>query len=401
MVKSKKQTNSSSYIKDADKRLQVLFEISNAVNSTTNLDELYKAIHKSLAKILKVDNLYIGKYDRGNDIMTFPYCIDEIDKNPEPILNFSKTPSLTRNIIEIKQSRIFYKKDLEKEEILGAVPKIWVGAPLIVKNKVIGAIAIQDYTEEDAYHQGDLDVLTSVSQHIALALERKENDDILKEQGEILEKILESSPVGIALIENRIFKWVNNEFVKIYGYNDKKDFENKSVEMVYASKEDFNRAGEIIINECRENSKAEFEFDQVKKDNSIFPAHIVLNSDDKSNPLIWAIASVKDLTEQNAAEKEKIENEKLQGVLEMAGAVCHELNQPLQTILGYSELLVMDNNDNNADIKGFDKTLDIIIDQVTRIGKITKKLSGITKYQTIDYAGDTKIFDIWESKKDQ
>jgi len=30
-----------------------------------------------------------------------------------------------------------------------------------------------------------------------------------------------------------------------------------------------------------------------------------------------------------------LEQEKLRGVLEMAGAVCHELNQPLQTVSGF------------------------------------------------------------------
>ena len=36
------------------------------------------------------------------------------------------------------------------------------------------------------------------------------------------------------------------------------------------------------------------------------------------------------------------EKEKLQGVIEMAGAVCHELNQPLQVVSALSELLIMD-----------------------------------------------------------
>ena len=396
MNKSKKADSSFS-IKDADKRLQVLLEIANAVNSTTNLDELYKVIHKSLGKILKVDNFFIAKYDKKKDLVYAPYYIDQMDKIPGPILNFSKTPSLTRKVIETKEPIILFKEDLEKEELIGAIPKIWLGAPLIVKSKVIGAIAIQDYTSENAYHQGDLDILNSVSQHIAIALERKENDDTLREQGEILEKILESSPVGIALIENRVFKWVNNEIVKIYGYESKKDFENKSVEMIYASKEDYDKAGAIIKREFKEKEKVDFEYNQIKKDKSIFPAHIILNGADQNDPLAWTIASITDLTEQKDAEQEKIENEKLQGVLEMAGAVCHELSQPLQTILGYSELLVMDDND---DMINFDKSLDTIIDQANRIGKITKKLSGITKYQTIDYAGSTKIFDIWESGKD-
>ncbi len=39
---------------------------------------------------------------------------------------------------------------------------------------------------------------------------------------------------------------------------------------------------------------------------------------------------------------ELVEKEKLQGVIEMAGAVCHELNQPMQVVSGVSELLMMD-----------------------------------------------------------
>jgi PAS domain S-box-containing protein len=49
-----------------------------------------------------------------------------------------------------------------------------------------------------------------------------------------------------------------------------------------------------------------------------------------------------DVTERKRADEERMHREKLQAVLELAGAVCHELNQPIQAILGHSELLLMD-----------------------------------------------------------
>ena len=60
-----------------------------------------------------------------------------------------------------------------------------------------------------------------------------------------------------------------------------------------------------------------------------------------------------DISEQKQAEQERIKKEKLQGVIEMAGAVCHELNQPMQVVLGISELLPDDLDDHhfNGDIK--------------------------------------------------
>ena len=49
----------------------------------------------------------------------------------------------------------------------------------------------------------------------------------------------------------------------------------------------------------------------------------------------------------NAAERVRAEKDRLQGVVEMAGAVCHELNQPIQSISGYAELMMMKADDSN------------------------------------------------------
>ena len=39
--------------------------------------------------------------------------------------------------------------------------------------------------------------------------------------------------------------------------------------------------------------------------------------------------------------------------------------------------------------------LNAIKSQATRLGKITQRLSNITRYKTVDYPGNTKIVDIW------
>lgn len=84
------------------------------------------------------------------------------------------------------------------------------------------------------------------------------------------------------------------------------------------------------------------------------------------------------------------EREKLQGVLEMAGAVCHELNQPLQSVSGFSELLLADVE--NSDPKY--ETLKNIKTGIDRIGELTSKVMKITKYRTKPYMNISKIIDI-------
>ncbi|MCJ7771764.1 MAG: transcriptional regulatory, partial [Desulfobacterales bacterium] len=76
--------------------------------------------------------------------------------------------------------------------------------------------------------------------------------------------------------------------------------------------------------------------------------------------------------------------------LEMAGAVCHELNQPMQTISGYTETLLKDLSKTDT---AFDR-LEKVMEEITRMGTITKKLMRITKYETKDYLQGIKIVDI-------
>jgi len=88
------------------------------------------------------------------------------------------------------------------------------------------------------------------------------------------------------------------------------------------------------------------------------------------------------------------ESEKFKGVLEMAGGVCHELNQPLQVILGASELLLMDMQEN----KTMQKNIKTIQKQIFRMGEITKKLMNITRYETKSYLNG-KIVDLQKASE--
>ena len=102
-----------------------------------------------------------------------------------------------------------------------------------------------------------------------------------------------------------------------------------------------------------------------------------------------SVAVLADLTDKNRAARDRFQKEKLEGVLETAGAVCHELNQPLQALSGYIELMGM-----NLDGRSAQPYIEKVTAQLTRMRDITRKLQGITRYETTDYAGLTKIIDI-------
>lgn len=75
-------------------------------------------------------------------------------------------------------------------------------------------------------------------------------------------------------------------------------------------------------------------------------------------------------------EKERLEKERLHGIIEMAGMACHELNQPMQVVLGYSELMLMDISEANE----IHDNIHTVKTQIDKMAEITKHLTEITRY---------------------
>ncbi len=105
---------------------------------------------------------------------------------------------------------------------------------------------------------------------------------------------------------------------------------------------------------------------------------------------IELLARIKSVLIQKKLEKRLMEKEKLNGVLEMAGGICHDLNQPMQVVSGYSELLLMDMGKENLAYP----YIKMIKEQIDEMGSITRKLMRITKYETKDYTEGSIIIDI-------
>ncbi|MCV4820478.1 GAF domain-containing protein, partial [Escherichia coli] len=65
-------------------------------------------------------------------------------------------------------------------ESVGTDSPIWLGVPLKTPNGPIGVLVVQDYEHSDTYTQRDVELLTSVADQIAIAIERKRNEEALR-----------------------------------------------------------------------------------------------------------------------------------------------------------------------------------------------------------------------------
>ena len=169
--------------KRAEKLQAATYEIAHAGLVTQSLDELFSKIHGTLRELLHAEYFYIALYDKGRDLLSFPYFHDAFDvasptEKPghgltEYLLRTRKPLLATREVMAelIRQGEV---------ELIGTDSVEWMGVPLITKDDAIGVMVVQSYEENIRFSQRDMDIMTYVSTQIASAIERKQNETNLQ-----------------------------------------------------------------------------------------------------------------------------------------------------------------------------------------------------------------------------
>ncbi|MEW6006167.1 MAG: PAS domain S-box protein [Stygiobacter sp.] len=197
---------------------KIQYNIANAVVTSKSLNELFEVVRSELAALIDTKNFFIAFYDEKSDTLKSNIDKDEKDEIPE----WPAEKSLTGYVIKTKHSQLLNKEDiisLYKNgviNLIGTLPESWLGVPLIIGDKVIGAIAVQDYYNKNAYDEHSLEVLEIISKQLSVYIEQKRAEEkILK-----LTIAIEQSPASIIITNtDGIIEYVNKKFCEITGYS--------------------------------------------------------------------------------------------------------------------------------------------------------------------------------------
>lgn len=110
---------------------------------------------------------------------------------------------------------------------------------------------------------------------------------------------------------------------------------------------------------------------------------------DPNGEVEYVIEVIRDITAKKQLEEEQLERVKLQGVVELAGTVAHEINSPLFAALGTAQLLEED-----LETQELIDDVQTIVRNLKEIGGLTKKMTSMTGFESRDYVGDAKIVEI-------
>lgn len=209
--------------KQAELLQNAVYQIAQAADQATSLDDLFKSVHEIVGTVMPTGNFYIALYDETKGLISFPYFVDEKDDPPHTL---KPGKGLTEYVIRTGRSLLCDEatdRELRRRgevEVIGAPSVIWLGVPLIVDGRTIGVMVVQHYADPKAYGEPEQRMLEFVSSQVARSIERKRAEEILRENEQRISHHVKHTPLGVIEWDTdfRVVQW-NSSAEKIFGYS--------------------------------------------------------------------------------------------------------------------------------------------------------------------------------------
>ena len=167
--------------------------------------------------------------------------------------------------------------------------KIWIST---------NSQAVKDGNGNIGFYEGTNENITA----------RKTFEEELKKSEAMLQGILRASAVGIGLLANRTFVWVNDYVTTITGYT-KDELIGKSARIFYENDDEFTRVGTEKYAEIRETGKGSIETRWKKKSGEIIDIFLSSVAVDAKNMSSGVVFTALDITSEKRAKAALITSE--------------------------------------------------------------------------------------------
>jgi PAS domain S-box-containing protein len=174
--------------------------------------------------------------------------------------------------------------------------------------------------------------------------ERKKTEEEIKKVNQLQSHILNNSTVGITLIKNRMFEWVNIRMTELFGFS-MEQFQNASTEIIYPSKKSYEELGSEAYPSIFRGERSEHELELRKRDGTLFWCHFegkAVNLEKPEEGVIWII---EDVTKRKQAEETLKKINELQslildnstvGIVFVRNRIQEWINSRMGELFGYS-----------------------------------------------------------------
>ncbi len=155
--------------------LEILREISIAITSTLDLDQILRVVYERVGPLLDVNTFFIALYDQAKRELQFELLVDNGELSAKFTQPLDPVAGLSGWIVEHRKPLLI--GDLADEQlapvapgVIGSPTRSWLGVPLIVQDRLIGVMSAQSY-EPNRFDGGHLKLLDAIANQISIVIE--------------------------------------------------------------------------------------------------------------------------------------------------------------------------------------------------------------------------------------
>ncbi len=183
--------------------MAALNDLARGLASQLNLDQVLEEVYRGVSRLLDATNFYIALYDRENNELIFPLNVSESVVDRE-ILRLPADQGLTAYVARTRQGLLIQgnvDEWLQEHNIesVGEPAACWLGVPMLLGEQTLGVLALQSYTDPQAFNQHDQGLLAAIANQAAIAVQNARLFEETRRRAEIERVTSEISSIFVSI----------------------------------------------------------------------------------------------------------------------------------------------------------------------------------------------------------
>jgi signal transduction histidine kinase/DNA-binding response OmpR family regulator len=152
--------------------LGIVNGIGRALASQLDLEPLMTLVGERMRETFQADIVYVALHDPAADVIEFAYYSEDGVTEPQPPIPFGT--GLTSRIVASRQHLLLNHEadwDALGDRGVGTQSKSYLGVPILVGDRAIGAISVQSTTTEGRFGEADARLLGTIAANVGAAVQ--------------------------------------------------------------------------------------------------------------------------------------------------------------------------------------------------------------------------------------
>lgn len=310
-------------------QLSQLTDFITGLSAPLNQEEILRRFFAGLERVVDYDRcaIWVKTPEDGYGLLEYQPVLPEID----PL-------AMTE----------LYLKAIEKGHAMGRlsgtrrparlfqpVPTRYLLAPMIYGDEVRGILQIEEQSSQ-LYSETDQKFFALVAENLAVALEHATTVHELENTKEHLLNILTNSHIAVVVTDQRNRVQIFNEgAIQLSGYREEEMMGDRIARCFHP--DDFRKIRALLL---RKGKIEDLETEIITAEGDLLPISLsasVLR--DNAGRIVGSLAVCYSIAQRKLLQKQLVQNEKLAALGHLITGVTHEINNRLQPILGFTQLL--------------------------------------------------------------